>query len=86
MRSEFDRILGDAIACLRAGSDAAQALAVDLQKARAAASEDLPVAAARALELWDGRSLDDLVAADARPALDDAAERMIAVSKVVLGR
>ena len=84
--SEFDRVLGDAIACLRAGSDAAQELAVDLQKARAGAAEDLPAAAARALELWEGRSVPDLVAADARPALDDAGERMIAVARVILGR
>ena len=89
VKSEFVRIVGDAIACLRELDSApAGSLAADLERARDAASHDLSGAAARVLELWETAAPTAALAggADACDRLDAAAARARAVSKVILGR
>ena len=79
-------MLGEAIACLREiDSDPARALAGDLEQTRDAASHDLSSAAGRVLELWDGRPSASLGAGLASDRLGNAGERLLVVSKVILG-
>jgi hypothetical protein len=88
VKGEFLRIVSDGIACLRGvGTDPAEVLAADLERAREAASEDLLGAASRVVELWTQTASASLGAGStARDQLEDAGERMLAVSKVILGR
>lgn len=88
VRGEFVRIVGDAIALLRSeGSEPAEALAVDLERARDDASDDLCGAAARVIELWEaGASRVVGGGAQGRVGLEDAGERVLAVSRIILGR
>ena len=88
VKGEFLRIVGDGIACLRGvGTDPAEVLAADLERAREAASEDLPTAASRVVDLWsDGAPAILGAGSAARDQLEDVGERMLAVSKVILGR
>ena len=80
-------MLDEAIACLREiDSGPAVALAVDLEQTRDAASDDLSSAASRVLELWDGRPSPSLRAGLASKRLGDAGERLLELSKVILGR
>ncbi len=80
-------MLEEAIACLREiDSDPAAALARNLEPSRDAASDDLSGAASRVLELWDGRPAPTLRAGVAINRLEDAGERLVAVSRLILGR
>jgi len=82
VRGEFVRIAGDAIARLQALDSApARALASDLEQARDAAVHDLSGAAGRVLALLDGSAFGSLAR-----ELDDDGERLLAISKVILGR
>lgn len=87
VRGEFVRLLGDTAEALRGGSAASGALADALLGARELASEDLAAAATRVLELWpDGSAAPLELPRDARERLDEAAERLLAVSCIILGR
>ncbi len=80
-------MLDEAIACLREiDSDPAAALAKDLEPSRDAASDDLSGAASRVLELWDGRPSPSLRAGLAIDRLEDAGERLVTVSRLIVGR
>ncbi len=80
-------MLDEAIVCLREiDSGPAAALAVDLEQTRNAASDDLSSAASRVLELWDGRPSPSLRAGISIGRLEDAGERLVTVSRLVLGR
>ena len=80
-------MLDGAIACLREiDSDPAAALAKDLEPTRDAASDDLSGAASRVLELWDGRASPSLRAGLSIDRLEDAGERLVAVSRLIVGR
>lgn len=81
------RLAGDAADALRGGPEAAGPLADALLRARELASDDLDAAAARVLELWPDGSAGELeLSRDAREQLDEAAERLLAVSRIILGR
>lgn len=87
VRGEFLRIVGDAIAVLRGiGSAPAEALAADLEQARAGAEDDLSSAASRVLELWSARAPAAAEDAVVRDRLEDAGERVLAASRIILGR
>lgn len=87
VRGEFVRLVGDAAEALRADPDAGDPLADALLQARAGAAEDLPAAAARVLELWEGASSERLALRDeTRVRLDASCERMLAVARIILGR
>ena len=87
VKGEFDRLVGDAAASLRGRPGRADALADALERARASARQDLPGAANRVLALWEEAPIDALDLPDeARGRLDDAAERMLAVARIILGR
>ncbi len=80
-------MLDEAIACLREiDSDPAATLAKDLEPTRETASDDLSSAASRVMELWDGRPSPSLRAGISIGRLEDAGERLVTVSKLVLGR
>lgn len=80
-------MLEEAIACLREiDSDPAAALAKDLEPSRDATSDDLSSAASRVLELWDGQPSPSLRAGLSIDRLEEAGERLVAVSKLILGR
>jgi len=87
VRGEFGRTVGDAINCLQAsGIDAARALATRLERARGLAAEDLEAAARGVLDDWE-TSAREVLGADDSPGneLRDASERMIAISRIILG-
>jgi hypothetical protein len=87
VRSEFVRLVGEAERALRAGSVEANRLADSLRDARERADGDLPGAAARVLALCGDGAADRIPLSDAaRERLDAAAERMLAVSRIILGR
>ncbi|MGH0032751.1 MAG: hypothetical protein ACQGVC_23405 [Myxococcota bacterium] len=87
VKGEFQRLVGDAAASLRGGPDGADALADRLEQARRRAPDDLAGAAEQLLALWDEAKAERLDLPDERRAkLDDAAERMLAVSRIILGR
>ncbi len=80
-------MLEEVIACLREiDSDPAAALAKDLEPSLEAASDDLSSAANRLLELWDGHPSSSLRAGLSIDRLEDAGERLVAISKLVVGR
>ncbi len=88
VRGEFRRLVSDTIACLRACDDgAASALADRLETSRSDAAQDLVGAAEAVLEGWaqDGGAL-TVADTDARARLDDAADRMLRIARIVLGR
>jgi hypothetical protein len=81
-------LVSDTIACLQAcEGEPAQALARRLEVERAAAAEDLDGAAERVIVAWEAGdgillSQDD----ELRARLDDAADRMQQIARIVLGR
>lgn len=88
VRGEFVRTVEDAVACLRECEAApARALGAKLEKALSLAREDLEGAARTLLAGWEGFESDALsLAPPARVRLEDASERMLAISKLILGR
>lgn len=87
VRGEFVRLVEDAADALRDGPPDADALADALLGARDEAAQDLPGAAARVLEVWGDGGADRLdLDPGTRAQLEDAAERMLAVSRIILGR
>ena len=86
VKGEFLRLSGDAAASLRDGSEAAEALADELERIRKAATQDLAAGANDLLELWrddPGASLQ--LPAVARDRFGDASERLLAVARIILG-
>jgi hypothetical protein len=80
---EFRRILGDAVECLREQpAEGADELAARLEAA--ARGEDLSGAAERVLGLVGTGRLAGVGARSER--LDDAAERLTAICRIILGR
>ena len=88
VRSEFARTLSDTIRCLHAADGPrARELARGLERARADANGDLSRAATSVLAEWEPSPADALpIDADTGTALIDAADRMVAIAKVILGR
>ena len=88
VHGEFRRLVSDTIACLQAcEGESARALARELEGERSAAVEDLLGAAERVIAVWDaGQSAAVPSDAELRTRLEDAAERMQEIARVVLGR
>ena len=87
VRGEVGRTLTDTIACPRELEDAAaEALRAQLERAVGLAAQDLEAAARAVLRDWEASALDS-VAGDgaAGSRLRDASERMVAISRIILG-
>jgi hypothetical protein len=85
VRGEFRRILGDVVAALRAHGEGRSpgALVDALDRQAERAEDDLSGAAERALEILPSLPRPDR---ERDAALGDAAERLEAICKIILGR